>query len=271
MENRRDVPGGGYVELLDHMGSDHSIANSARVCTSAEDKNDPAADRKLIRYMLRHGHTSPFEMAEVQFLVHVPMGVWRQWIRHRTASVNEVSSRYTELPGEYFVTDADGWRRQSDSNRQGSDGCIDEVVGADLTRAERELLLHAEQVYRDRLEAGVAREQARKDLPLSIYTKAVWKIDLNNLMKFLKQRMHPHAQLEIRQYAEAVYGLAAELFPETMEAFRDYVLDTVTLSAIDLKALRTAPSEPEAAAMCLYESEREYQEYLEKRRRMGLI
>lgn len=274
MENRIETADGGYVELLTHMGCDRSIANSARVCTLSEDKGDAAADRKLLRYMLRHGHTSPFEMGIMQFRVHVPLDVWRQWIRHRTASVNEVSSRYTEIEGKYCSTSADSWRIQSKSNRQGSEGVLDMSVGAELTKDERELLLHADAVYRRRLKAGVAREQARKDLPLSTYTTAVWSINLHNLMNFLRQRMHPHAQQEIREYAGAVYELASRAFPVSMEAFSEYVLGAVTFSERDLRVLRSLFAEKgcvlDPSVRDSYDTDREYRELVEKLEKAGV-
>jgi thymidylate synthase (FAD) len=183
---------------------------------------------------MRHRHTTPFEMAELKFLVRVPMDCWRQWIRHRTASINETSTRYsiaidasqTTLPGE--------WRLQAANNRQGSEGFLDAAVGERLTAEEAELQRHAREVYGRRLELGIAREQARKDLPLSTYTEAYWKIDLHNLLHFLELRMDALAQQEIRQYAEAIgREIVQPLFPLVWEAFEDYRLHAIDLSRLE--------------------------------------
>ena len=183
---------------------------------------------------MRHWHTTPFEMAEIKLLVRVPMDCWRQWIRHRMASVNETSTRYSIAIDAAQTTPADRWRLQATKNRQGSEGFLDPAMGTELSAAERELQQHARQVYERRLELGVAREQARKDLPLSTYTEACWKIDLHNLLHFLQLRMDPHAQWEIRQYAETIgREIVRPLFPLVWEAFADYRLEAVQLTRLD--------------------------------------
>lgn len=196
-------------------------------------------DRNLIRYLMAHRHTTPFEMAEVKLLVRVPMDTWRQWIRHRTANVNEYSTRYTEAIDSMDRTDHIDWRAQSSSNKQGSDGKIDFEVGIELSQAELELHNHAKQVYQDRLNAGVAKEQARKDLPLSNYTEAYWKCDLHNTLGFLALRMDSHAQKEIRDYANIIGNeIIAKLFPVTWEAFQDYRMNSITLSGPQIRILQ---------------------------------
>src|SRR5690554_5789455 len=165
----------GFVCLVDVMGDDAAIVQAARVSYGAGTKR-VHEDRGLIRYLMRHRHTTPFEMCEIKLHVRVPMDCWRQWIRHRTASVNEYSTRYSIAIDRAQVTDATAWRTQAVGNRQGSSGFLGPDIGAGLTLAERELLQQARDVYEARIQAGVAREQARKDLPLSTYTEAYWKI-----------------------------------------------------------------------------------------------
>ncbi|MFM7033929.1 MAG: FAD-dependent thymidylate synthase, partial [Planctomycetia bacterium] len=178
----------GFVALVDVMGDDGSVVQAARV-SYGEGTRKVSDDRQLIRYLMRHAHTTPFEMAELKFVVRVPMDCWRQWIRHRTASVNEYSTRYS-LAIDSMQTTADGeWRSQATNNRQGSAGLVAEAEGRRLTQSEADLQGMARRVYEERLGAGIAREQARKDLPLSTYTEAYWKIDLHNLLHFLALRM----------------------------------------------------------------------------------
>jgi thymidylate synthase (FAD) len=191
-------------------------------------------DRTLIRYLMRHRHTTPFEMAELKFLVRVPMDCWRQWIRHRTASINETSTRYSIAIDASQTTPPEQWRRQATTNRQGSEGFFDSQAGAELTAEETELQGRARAVYQSRLERGVAREQARKDLPLSTYTEAYWKIDLHNLLHFLALRMDPLAQQEIREYACTIgQEIVRPLFPLVWEAFEDYTLHAMELSRLE--------------------------------------
>jgi thymidylate synthase (FAD) len=223
----------GFVCLVDAMGDDRAVVEAARV-SYREGTRAVSDDRTLVRYLMRHRHTTPFEMAELKFLVRVPMDCWRQWIRHRTASINETSTRYSiaidasqaTLPGE--------WRLQAANNRQGSEGFLDAAAGERLTAEEVELQRHAREVYGRRLELGIAREQARKDLPLSTYTEAYWKIDLHNLLHFLELRMDSLAQQEIRQYAEAIgREIVQPLFPLVWEAFEDYRLYAIDLSRLE--------------------------------------
>ena len=224
----------GWIMLTNYMGSDSEIASCARTSYGKDRKeSNPERDRKLIRYMMRHGHTSPFEQAELQFLVYVPMDTWRQWIRHRTASVNEYSTRYSVAIDE--MHEAEVWRKQSKSNNQGSEGEIEPALAQTLSKAEQAFHEAARNLYKARIEAGVAREQARKDLPLSTYTKAYWKIDLHNLLHFLKLRLDSHAQLEIRQYAEKIAEVVKELFPITWQAFEDYELHSIKINETDQK------------------------------------
>jgi thymidylate synthase (FAD) len=223
----------GFVCLVDVMGDDQAVVQAARV-SYGEGTRKVSDDRGLIRYLLRHRHTTPFEMVELKFLVRVPMDTWRQWIRHRTANVNEYSTRYSLAIDAAQRTPANQWRTQAETNRQGSGGWLPADLGADLSAEEAELLDKARQVYERRIERGVAREQARKDLPLSTYTEAYWKIDLHNLLHFLALRMDSHAQWEIRQYATTMGDqIVAPLFPLVWEAFVDYRVDGMYLTRLD--------------------------------------
>lgn len=206
----------GFIRLVDVMGTEASIVQAARVSYGAGTKQK-RDDDKLIRYLYRNKHTTPFEMVELKFHVRVPMDCWRQWIRHRTASVNEYSTRYS-VAIDSMMTAESKWRLQDQKNKQGSSGLItDESVIRALDEDEQTLHIHARRVYERRLELGVAREQARKDLPLSTYTEAYWKIDLHNLLHFLKLRCNSHAQYEIRQYAQSIVTLIRPKFPLIME------------------------------------------------------
>ncbi len=236
-ENMFKVLDDGFVRLVDTMGDDSSIVQAARVSYGAGTKK-VSEDRALIRYLLRHQHTTPFEMCEIKLHVRVPMDCWRQWIRHRTANVNEYSTRYSiaidsaqsTLPGE--------WRMQSQSNKQGSEGFIDTETGKQLT--EREAALHkaCREEYEARLAAGIAREQARKDLPLATYTEAYWKIDLNNLLHFLALRMETNAQYEIREYARTIgEKIVSKWVPMAWEAFLEYQMHSVTYSRTEQELL----------------------------------
>ncbi len=228
----------GFVCLVDVMGEDSSIVQAARV-SYGEGTKKPSDDRTLIRYLLRHRHTTPFEMAELKFLVRVPMDCWRQWIRHRTANVNEYSTRYSIAIDSAQATPVDQWRSQAENNRQGSDELLPADVGGQLTASERELQEHARRVYQERLDLGVAREQARKDLPLATYTEAYWKVDLHNLLHFLALRMDSHAQLEIREYSATIgCQIVQPLFPMVWEAFEDYRLQASGLSRLEIGCIQ---------------------------------
>lgn len=224
----------GFVCLVDCMGDDAAVVQAARVSYGAGTKK-VSDDRTLIRYLMRHRHTTPFEMAEIKLLVRVPMDCWRQWIRHRTANVNEYSTRYSVAIDSAQSTPPTQWRTQSAANRQGSGDFLPADVGARLTAAEEAFQQSAAKLYIDRLDAGVAREQARKDLPLCTYTEAYWKVDLHNLLHFLSLRMDDHAQWEIRQYARTIGEKVVQpLFPVVWEAFVDYRLGAAFLSRLDI-------------------------------------
>jgi len=223
---------------------------------SAEQINNATAkldkeDEHLIRYLMRHRHTTPFEMVELKFLVRVPMDCWRQWIRHRVFATNEYSTRYTPAINSNDTTNPNEWRLQSKNNKQGSDGFLDEwpdslremyttldTAGQYLSNEEKLLHKQARDVYEERLTFGIAKEQARKDLPLSTYTTAYWKGNLHNLFHFLSLRMDSHAQKEIRDYANIIgKEIVAELFPVAWKAFCDYRLNGMFLTGLDIETI----------------------------------
>jgi thymidylate synthase (FAD) len=227
----------GFVRVIDYMGSDESIVQAARVSYGRGTKKRHE-DRGLIRYLMRHYHTTPFEMCEIKLHVRVPMDAWRQWIRHRTANINEYSTRYSVAIDATQTTQPDEWRLQAASNRQGSQGFIDPEKGLELTKQETELHALSRKIYNDRLELGIAREQARKDLPLCTYTEAYWKIDLNNLLRFLRLRMDEHAQYEIRSYAETIGNeIVSKWCPLAWEAFLDYDCQGSHLSKMETQII----------------------------------
>jgi len=237
----------GFVRVMDYMGSDESIVQAARVSYGAGTKR-VQDDRGLIRYLMRHAHSTPFEMCEIKLHVRVPMDCWRQWIRHRTANVNEYSTRYSVAIDAAEQTAPSGWRLQASTNRQGSSGFLPLADGERLSARELELQRLARSVYEERIAAGVAREQARKDLPLSTYTEAYWKIDLHNLFHFLALRMDAHAQHEIRTYAAAIgREIVSKWCPIAWEAFVDYNLNSLTLSSKEVAVLRAFAKSPEEA------------------------
>ena len=228
----------GFVRLVDYMGSDESIVQAARVSYGKGTKKI-SEDRGLVRYLMRNWHTTPFEMCEIKLHVRVPMDCWRQWIRHRTANVNEYSTRYSEAIDASQKTSPEEWRAQAATNRQGSGDFLEPSVGEELTRAEDELHRASREVYEERLRRGVAREQARKDLPLSTYTEAYWKVDLHNLFHFLMLRMDSHAQLEIRSYANVIGDeIVSRWCPVAWEAFVDYRLKSAALTRYDVEIVQ---------------------------------
>lgn len=311
----------GFVTLVDVMGDDLSVTQAARVsfgndarvnpdcelCGGSCEVEDPCGgrggfsgtypcpnckpggtdDKTLIRYLMRHRHTTPFEMAEVKLLVRVPMDCWRQWIRHRTANVNEYSTRYTKAIDSQQKTRPDEWRLQSTNNKQGSSGQFLTVdapeeagmsSGECLTSDERYLHEQATRVYNTRLKAGVAKEQARKDLPLSTYTEAYWKCDLHNIFNFLSLRMDSHAQLEIRQYATTIgEKIIKPLFPMCWEAFEEYRLGGMFLTKRDQIAIQLlndntrTQQQINARFGMLFDNKRESQECRDKLTRLGFI
>lgn len=257
----------GHIVLMDHMGSDEDILQAARTCYQKGTKkvND---DRNLIRYLMRNRHTSPFESAVLKFHVKLPIFVERQWARHRTAGWNEVSARYSELPEEYYIPRTEDVCAQSKINKQGRDEPID-PANADAFRAHTtDVCRQAFDVYHTSLSCDIARELARISLPLGTYTEKVWWINLKNLLDFLSLRMDSHAQWEIRQYANVIGEIVADLFPLTWEAFVDYRLDAMTLSGPEVQELKQLLAAQTRIQIRL--SDREKKEFEAKLKRLGI-
>ena len=222
------------ARLIDHMGSDDAIVQAARVSYGAGTKS-VSDDRALIRYLMRHKHTTPFEMVEFKFRIRAPIFVARQWLRHRTASVNEISARYSIIQNDFFMPEE--LRKQSTNRGQGGEEPLGEASANLLLKqkASCDLAFHT---YTELLFKGVSRELARAHLPQSTFTEFYWKINLHNLLHFLKLRIDDHAQKEIRDLAVKVLNLIKPIVPVTCEAFEDFVLGSVTLSRVEIEALR---------------------------------
>lgn len=232
----------GFVRLVDYMGDDAAVVQAARV-SYGQGTRSVRDDRALIRYLLSHGHTTPFEMAEIKLHVKMPIFVARQWIRHRTASVNEYSARYSLLDEEFYLPSPAAVAAQSAANRQGrgetlEPAAADAVIGTMNVGARRAYAEYLELLGEEGGEVGVARELARAVLPVSFYTQWYWKSDLHNLLRFLELRMDAHAQWEIRQYAEVIAGMVERWVPQTWEAFRDFRLQRTELSAAATAVVR---------------------------------
>jgi thymidylate synthase (FAD) len=251
---QKNVLDKGFVRLVDHMPQvdlDTAIVQAARV-SYGDGTRSSRGDRGLIRYLLRHWHTTPFEMVEFKFHIKMPIYIARQHLRHRTASVNELSARYSIVPREYYEPGT--FRGQAVVNRQGSEGVVDVKDRVDLPE-------QAFNVYDELLEQGVCREQARGVLPQSTYTEFYWKINLHNLMHYLQLRLDTHAQKEIREYAEAIYALVEPLVPITMDAFRDFRVNGMFLTGPEIEALRTGKE---------IESPGERREFDDKKKILGM-
>jgi thymidylate synthase (FAD) len=259
----------GLIALVDAMPrlvpqdatADAAIVQAARVSYGHGTKK-VNEDRGLIRYLLRHRHTTPFEMVEFKFHVVMPIFIARQWIRHRTANVNEYSARYSVVPDRFYRPTIDNVRKQSTANRQGGEEPVDIGTAEEFLKyLEQAEAQYAE--YERLLAKGVSRELARIALPVSVYTEWYWKCNLHNLLHFLSLRMDEHAQQEIRDYATAMYALIKPIVPITAEAFEDYRLGGVSLTRLELEALRNN-------APLATENKREQAEWEAKRKKMGI-
>ena len=239
----------GFVRVVDYMGDDGAVVQAARV-SYGRGTRKVSEDSGLIRYLMRHRHSTPFEMCEIKYHVKLPIFVARQWIRHRTANVNEYSARYSILDKEFYVPEHAQLAAQSSTNRQGRGDVLD---GSEAEEVLHLLRRDAEQTYgtyayllneeadgapRDPARRGLARELARMNLTLNTYTQWYWKTDLHNLLGFLSLRADPHAQYEIRAYADAMMRSVEAWVPQTCQAFRDYRLGAETFSAPMLAVLR---------------------------------
>ena len=239
----------GFIRVIDYMGDDSAIVQAARVSYGRGTKK-VHQDKGLINYLMRNRHTTPFEMCEIKFHVKMPIFVARQWIRHRTATVNECSARYSILDREFYIPAQENLAAQSSDNSQGRGVSLSENEANDvlnILRTDAEHCynnyekMHNEDEYGNRIDenrTGVARELARMNLTLNTYTQWYWKIDLHNLMHFLSLRLHPHAQLEIRLYAEQILEMMKRWTPMTYEAFMQYRMGGVHLSSAGLEAVK---------------------------------
>lgn len=227
----------GFVSLVDYMGSDEDVERAARVSYGYGTRRSNQT-RGLVRYLRRHRHTTPSEMVEFKFHCCMPVFVARQWIRHRTASVNELSGRYSLMPMLFYTPEPEHLQAQSASNKQGRAGAPLSELYADVTARWDRLRGDAAGAYEWLVEQDVARELARIDLPLSIYTQWYWKIDLHNLLHFLKLRVDPHAQYEIRAFAQIMAGMVQRVAPYSFEAWYDYEFQGAELSRGEMDALR---------------------------------
>ena len=263
----------GFVRLVDYMGGDESIVQAARVSYGKGTKT-VNEDRGLIRYLMRHSHTTPFEMVELKFHVKLPIFVARQWIRHRTANVNEYSGRYSVMKDEFYVPDQSSIHYQSKRNKQGRaseevPAALRQKVLEILTKTQRETYAEYEQM----LDEDIARELARVHLPLSLYTEWYWKIDLHNLFHFLKLRLDAHAQYEIRVYAEAMGEITQKVAPMAWEAFEDYQLKSEQFTRLEMCVLKERlNSEGITLELLLSKGfgKREAEEFLEKLTKLAL-
>jgi len=238
----------GFIRLVDKMGDDSSIVQAARV-SYGQGAKTPEEDRNLIRYLMRNKHTSPFEMVEFKFHVKAPIFVFRQWQRHRAASINECSLRYTEAKDEYYVPEINQICYQSKDNKQGRAMPLDDEE-ASFFKTQFQLESNvAFDRYNIKLNRGMAKELARINLPLSTYSEMYWKMDLHNLFHFLKLRLHPYAQYEIRVYAQAILDIIKPIVPISCEAFEDYILNAQNLSGQEVKVLNELFKDPFIAEM----------------------
>jgi thymidylate synthase (FAD) len=227
----------GFVRLIDYMGNDDAIVQAARV-SYGEGTKKLQEDRGLIRYLMRHQHTTPFEMVEFKFHVKLPIFVARQWIRHRSANVNEYSGRYSIMKEEFYVPPDEDIQKQSKSNKQGRAGELPEELRHRFIEYLQQSQKDAYGRYSEFIGEGLARELARINLPLSLYTEWYWKIDLHNLFHFLHLRTDRHAQKEIRDYAVIMADMVRTVCPLAYEAFEDYSLNSISFSGPELSIMR---------------------------------
>lgn len=238
----------GFVRLVDYLGGDQRIVQSARVSYGAGTKSY-RQDRGLINYLLRNDHTSPFEQVVFTFHTKMPVFVARQWVRHRTARLNEISGRYSVMKDEFYVPAPESIAPQATDNKQGRraepfEPAVAQRIAANLKDQQQS----AYAAYQELLDDNVARELARINLPLSMYTEWYWQIDLHNLFHFLRLRLDGHAQYEIRAYAEVMFDLAAKVCPLATEAFEEHIRGSVTFSQGEFAVLRRLLAEPGASS-----------------------
>ena len=219
----------GFIRIIDYMGDDAAIVQAARVSYGKGTKSF-REDAGLINYLMSNDHTSPFEMCEIKFHIKAPIFVVRQWFRHRTANQNEYSARYSQLPDDFYTPRKEDIRYQDAENKQASGDQLENTDASYSFYQMNHSQIESFKYYEELLERGVSREQARVVIPVGAYTQFYWKIDLHNLLRFLKLRLDEHAQYEIRQYAKNMYSMAKLWVPETMKAFDNHVLHAIRLS-----------------------------------------
>lgn len=236
----------GFIRVIDYMGNDQAIEEAARLSYGAGTRN-VSATKGLINYLMGHRHTSPFEMCELKIHVKLPIFVMRQWVRHRMANLNEYSARYSVLSNEFYLPQLDDMQKQSASNKQGREGAIDPNLAVD-TRMRLQAHSEASYALYELLisdDVDLARELARMSLPVNFYTEMYWKIDLHNLFHFLMLRADPHAQKEIRVYAELLEWIVKQWVPLAFDAYQVYRKGAVSFSAHEALMIRAALSYPD--------------------------
>ena len=229
----------GFVRLVDSMGGDDAIVQAARV-SYGKGTSKVSQDRGLIRYLMRHRHTTPFEMVEFKFHCKMPIFVARQWVRHRTANINEYSLRYSEARDEFYHPDPENIQFQSALNKQGRMGEVPAELKQKVQDYFKEISERSFAIYSELNEAGVARELARSILPVNLYTEWYWKNDLHNLLHFIGLRSDSHAQYEIRVFSDAMAEAVKAVAPFAWEAYQDYVVKGMRFSRIEKKLLERA-------------------------------
>lgn len=231
----------GFVRVIDYMGDDAAICQAARVSYGKGTKS-VQNDEGLIRYLMRHWHSTPFEMCEIKLHVKLPVFVARQWIRHRTANVNEYSARYSILDREFYIPEPDALAAQSVVNNQGRGEALSGAEADRVLQYLRDDAMRAYDHYEEMIgqdgQQGLARELARMNLPANIYTQWYWKVDLHNLLHFLRLRADAHAQYEIRVYADAICKMVADWVPFAYKAFEDYRMGGATISQSGLECIK---------------------------------
>lgn len=270
----------GFVRLVDLMPRtcppgrlpEYAICQAARV-SYGDGTKKLSEDATLIRYLLRNKHTSPFEMVEFKFHIRLPIFVERQMVRHRTCSMNEQSARYSVLKDEFYIPKGDDVRQQSLTNKQGGDVPVELHTALSFSNELKAFCENSYSIYTKYLEKNLARELARTVLPVNIYTEKYWKMDLHNLLHFLKLRLSPHAQHEIRVYAQAIHDLIKPFVPTVIEAFDEYVNSSIVLSAIEIKLLSLANGKNinEKDIFDILDNKREQLEFIEKCKKLGFL
>lgn len=226
----------GFVRLVDVMGDDSSSVQAARI-SYGEGTKSVREDNSLTNYLLRNNHTSPFEMVEFKFHIKLPIFLARQWVRHRMASMNEISARYSEMKDEFWLPKPEDLRTQDSKNKQAGSRKLPQEAAKQAVELINEANKESYERYKDLLDLGVCREQARTILPVSLYTEFYWKIDGHNLMRFLKLRGDLHAQKEIQDYAVAMENIFQSRFPNVFDAYVNYVRETETFSETEMDVI----------------------------------